>query len=178
MRFKPFVVPFLEKLERDEWHEAGHLGWAKEINPKIRYTIGLADDEPFVQFNLEDFAKLSGDEKYEIAVAGCLAEAKGLARSGEIRVVDLDDTINLICKNVGDNAKPWQVDIPIVNAAGTEPAACNCQDFTWLGKERPDWKKLGTATVKVAHALNEPDVWLRIRRWKWGLNFAEMRPQA
>ena len=116
------------------------------------------------ELNLEGFTVA---QRYGVAVAGCLAEAKGMGNHGVIGPGSLNDVAQQILDGFVPGDHAWQIDVPV---AGVEvPSSINGADFAFLDGAPPDLDMLKAAVAEVAEAFNDAATWLRVRRRAWTL---------
>ena len=166
MNFEPWFNAEWDEEHRAGYHEGGHIEYARHINPNVPFTVNV-DGEGGGRTVL-DLAGFTVEQRYGVAVAGCLAEAKGMGNQGAIDPTAHDHDV---AQQIYDDFQPgnvaWQVDVMV--DGNSEPSLCNGIDFEFLGEAEPDLAMLQAAVAEVTAFLNNDHNWLRVRRRAWTL---------
>ncbi len=171
MDFKPWFNAAWDEEHRAGYHEGGHLEYARHINPNVPFTVNV--DGAGGGRTVLNLAGFTPAQRYAVAVAGCLAEAKGMGGHGAI-APDHD-----VAQQIHVKFKPgevgWQVDVMV--GGNSEPSSCNGIDFEFLGGDVPDLAMLQAAVAEVAEFFNNDHNWLKVRRRAWTLAIVK-RPEV
>jgi hypothetical protein len=173
MDFQPWLNAAWDEEHRAGYHEAGHIEYARHVNANVSFTVivdGLGGGR--TALNLAGFALA---ECYAVAVAGCLAEAKGMGNQG---AVEDDAPDHDVAQQIHDEFQPgdhaWQVNVMV--GGNSEPSTSNGIDFEFLDGAAPNLAMLQTAVTEATAFLNNAPNWLRVRRRAWTLAIVK-RPE-
>jgi hypothetical protein len=157
MHFRKFLAD-----EKSAYHEAGHIAVALHFDEEVIIIADLQDKENGLAGI--STAGFHDYEKYCIAVAGYLAEAKGM--SG--RDIDVDQcslTINNVRTGLASGEPKFLIEVPLVGG-GTLQAGCTRDDFVWRkGKydvAREFNRSLAEDVVKEVAARFNGACWRRV----------------
>lgn len=174
MDFEPWLNAAWDEEHRRGFHEAGHLEYARYVNPNVQFTINVTG--PGEGWTVLDLTGFSTEQRYAVAVAGCLAEAKGMGNHGMIEPTAEDhNAAQQIHDKFESGDVAWQVDVMV--GGNSEPSSCNGGDFSFLGDADPDLTLLQDAAADVAAYFNNAHNWLRVRRRAWALAMVN-RPEV
>lgn len=155
MNFADWFNAQWDAEHRGAFHEAGHIEYARHINPAVGFTVSV--DGAGGGRTVLDLAGFTIEQRYGVAVAGCLAEAKGLGNEGNIGPDGLNGVAQQILDEFEPGEVPWEVDVPV--GGHPEPSTCNGVDFDFLNGEAPAMPLLQAAVAAVAAAFNTPALW-------------------
>ena len=174
MDFGPWFNAAWDEEHRASYHEGGHIAYARHVNPNVPFTVnvnGAGGGRAVL-----DLAGFTLAQRYAVAVAGCLAEAKGMGGHGDIDPTAQDHDV---VQQIHDEFEPgdvgWQVDVVV--GGNSEPSSCNGIDFDFLGGAEPYVAMLQAAVAEVTAFFNVAANWLRVRRRAWTLAMVK-RPEV
>lgn len=166
MNFDAWFSAQWDEEHRAGYHEGGHIEYARHINPHLPFMVSV--DGAGGGRTVLDLAGFTVEQRYGVAVAGCLAEAKGMGNHGGIDATAQDhDVAQQIHNEFQPGDVAWQVDV-IVDG-NSVPSSCNGSDFEFLGEAKPDLAMLKTAVASVTEFLNNDKNWMRVRRRAWAV---------
>jgi hypothetical protein len=127
MDFEAWFNAVWDEEHRAGYHEAGHIEYARHINPDVGFTVRVTG--PGEGITVVDLAGFSLEQRYCVAVAGCLAEAKGVGNHGAIDpTAEHHDVAQQIHDEFQPGEVPWQVDVMV--GGNSEPSSCKMPSLT------------------------------------------------
>jgi hypothetical protein len=166
MDFGVWINAIMDALKLSSHHEAGHIEYARSVNPDVPFDVSIHGDEGEVFIDLDGFEI---ESKYRVAVAGCLAEGKASGGNG---VIDTDAvSINSMAGQIHNGLLGADPAFPVVvPIEGNDvQSSSNKQDFAWLDGAQPNLAALQQAVLDVANFLNLGPNWMRVRRRAWSI---------
>jgi hypothetical protein len=154
-----------DDAHRGGFHEAGHCVYGKHLNPDVRISVQAQGGAGEANFHPDDFAQFTPPERYAIAVAGCLAEAKGRGNGGPIHEGQVNDIADQIITGLGGADHAFWVYLTVRGAQSQGES--NKFDFRWLEGAPADLQAIRTAVAELIAFLNTPAEWLKVRRRAW-----------
>src|ERR1700722_16490614 len=157
MNFEAWFNAVWDEEHRAGYHEAGHVEYARHVNPNVPFSVNVTGaGGGRTVLDLEGFTV---EQRYGVAVAGCLAEAKGMGNHGAIDpTADDHDVGEQLHDEFEPGEVPWQVDVMV--GGNSELSSCNGIDFEFLGEAEPDLAMLQAAVAAVTAFLNNELNWL------------------
>jgi hypothetical protein len=174
MDFKTWFNAVSDEECRAGYHEGGHIEYARHIDPNVPFAVNV--DGVGGGRTVLNLAGFTSANRYAVAVAGCLAEAKGMGGHGTINsTAPGHDVAQQIHDKFEQGGVGWQVDVMV--RGNCEPSSCNGIDFEFLGGAPPDLAMLQAAVAQVTAFFNNDINWRRVRHRAWTLAKAK-RPNV